>query len=323
MANLTLIEVINRNSASQQVGLIEDVTTYAPEWGVLPAQRHPGTSYKVARRVGLPPIGFRLANQSNSFGTSRSKLKQDVKDMAFIDGVINIDEMVWDADNGLGGTLWQMETSGLLHSLSILIGQQTWYGTSADTAGFLGLRSQLSGSIQAGTGSNTTSAYLIDVGGRNGVRFDIGENGNVTLSTPVRQQILDANLNPYFAWVGNLRGYVGLNVMSQFGVYAITGINPNVTAGTNVIKDTSAQQLMASIPFIRQTEDLRWFMNKQSYAILQQSRTAVYSVNSNSGYNNLSQNADASGRGAYSPAPTHLNGYPIHVTESILNTETN
>jgi hypothetical protein len=106
-------------------------------------------------------------------------------------------------------------------------------------------------------------------------------------------------------------------------VYAITGINPSVTAGTNVIRDLLAQQLMAQIPFLRQTEDLRWFMNKQAYSILQQSRSAIYSTNSNSGYNNLSQTADASGRGAYSPAPTHLNGYPIHVTESILNTETN
>jgi hypothetical protein len=321
MPNLTLIEVINRNSASPLVGLIEDVTTYAPEWGILPAVRHPGTSYKVARRVNLPAIQFRAANQGVS--TSVSKLKQEVKDMAFIDGIINIDEMVWDADAGLSGSLWEMETSGLLHSLSILIGQQTWYGTGADTAGFLGLRSQLSGSVQAGTGANTTSAYLIDVGGRNGVRYDIGENGNVALSEPKRQQVLDASLKPYFAWVGNLRGYVGLNVMSQFGVYAVTGINPSVTSTTNVLKDSQAQQLMASIPFIRQTEDLRWFMNKQAYALLQQSRTSVYSVGASNGYNYLSQTADASGRGAYSPAPTHLNGYPIHVSESILNNETN
>ena len=84
--------------------------------------------------------------------------------------------------------------------------------------------------------------------------------------------------------------------------------------------DTYAQQLYAHIPQKRRN-NLRWFMNRTSEAILQQKRSAVF--NTSSTILGSAVPADAAGRPMFSPLPNMLNGWPIEITDSILNTETN
>jgi hypothetical protein len=78
-----------------------------------------------------------------------------------------------------------------------------------------------------------------------------------------------------------------------------------------------AQQLYANIPAARRN-NLRWYLNRTSESILQQNRSAVIATTGL-----VYQAADAGGRPAFSPQPSMLNGWPITVTDSILNTETN
>lgn len=317
MPNFSLFDMATINRADRYTGLIEDVTTLPREWDTINAVPREGTWYEIAKRVQYPTAQFRIPNKGTT--TSKSVYKKELKEMLFIDTILNVDEAIWDADDSSVGTIWMNEAEGAMKACAILIGQQMYYGTSADPNGFIGLRSQFSFVVKAGGTTNTTSAYLVWEDTKQGVRFDVGKNGSFEISAPQRQQVTDGSSNPYFAYVGNLKGWVGLFVGSNLSVFGITGINTTVSApSTNALTDAAAQQLYASIPEARRNQ-LRWYMNRTSEAILEQNRNAVTPATGIAQY----QIAGPDGRPAYSPLPTHLAGWPIEVTDSILNTETN
>jgi hypothetical protein len=207
-----------------------------------------------------------------------------------------------------------------MESASILIGQQMYYGVSADANGFIGLRSQFSGVVKAGGTTNTTSAYLVWENPQEGVRFDVGMNGSFAVDGPRKQQVAGPTAGTvYTAYVGNLKSYVGLFVGSQLSVWGITGITSNTASpNTNPLTDALAFQLLGSIPAKRRN-GLRWYYNRTAEAVLRQNRSAVTVGTGIAQY----QPADGSGAPAFSPLPERLAGFPITVTDSILNTETN
>ncbi len=314
--NLTLFDLamLQRNDA--YTGLIEDVTTLPREWDTIPATKRSGTWYEIVKRVQYPTAQFRQVN--GGVNTSKSIYKKEVKDMLFVDTQLQMDEAIWDADDGSVGAVWQLEAEGAMRAASILIGQQTYYGTSADANGFIGLRSQFTAVAKAGGTTNSTSAYLLWENEKEGVRYDVGRDGSFAISAPMRQQVIPSTGTVQFAYVGNLKSYIGLFVGSNLSVYAITGITTTVSsAQTNGITDLLAQQLYANIPAARRN-NLRWYMNRTAESILQQNRSAVINT---SGF--VYQPADNAGRPAFSPLPTMLNGWPIEIPDSILNTETN
>src|SRR5262249_3284432 len=150
-----------------------------------------GTWYKIVRRIGLPSGGFRNLNTGVSAG--KSNFSKELKEMFFADYPINMDEAVMDGDDASTGDIWTHEARGAAQSFAINIGAQFYYGTSSDANGFSGLRAQTSGSVAAGTGSNSTTAYLIWEDPDWGCRFDVGRNGTIDLRPPQRQQIADPN----------------------------------------------------------------------------------------------------------------------------------
>lgn len=319
MPNLSLYDLAVLHRADEYTGLIEDVTTLAPEFGTFSAHAREGTWYRIARRTTLPTAQFRQPNVGTT--TSKSIFKQDIKEMLFMDLQLQIDEAVWDADEGDLGTLWQLEARGAIHSSSILLGQQAYYGTSADANGFVGLKNQLAYNIKAGGTTNSTTAYLVWMDDREGVRFDVGMNGLFSISDPMRQQVVDPNNTgkTMFAYVGNLKSWVGLNVGSAYSVWAVTGITTTVAQW---LTDAAGSQLLAKIPAARR-KNLRWFMNRTANSTLQQSRSTINFGITGAATNASYQPSDASGRPAFSPLPDVCNGYPITVTDSLLDTETN
>jgi hypothetical protein len=205
--------------------------------------------------------------------------------------------------------------------LGILIGQQVYYGTSADANGFYGLRTQWAGVVKAGGTTSTTSAYLLWENEKEGVRFDVGRNASFQISQPFRQQVLDGSSKPYFAYVGNLKGWVGLFVGSNLSVWAVTGIGTSLTGTaqpTNGLTDLAGQALVAQIP-LKRRQGLKWYLNRTAVGSLQQMRSAITPSTGAAQY----QPADARGYPAFAPMPDYLVGYPIEITDSILNTETN
>lgn len=319
MANLTLYDLAVLQRNDPYTGLIEDVTTLAPEFSIIPAVKREGWWYEVAQRITLPTVQFRQANQG--VATSKSVYKKTVKEMLYIDCQLQLDEMVQDGADGAIGAPWQLEAAGAVEASAILIGQQMYYGTSADSSGFVGLSSQLSGSVKAGGTTNSTTAYLVWENEKEGIRFDVGMGGQFAISQPRLQQVVDTanSSRVYMAYVGNMKGYVGLFVGSQLSCWAITGIGTNTAnALANAFTDAEAFQLLAKIPGKRRN-GLRWFFNRTAEAMLRQSRSAVTVATGQAQY----QPADGAGLPAYAPLPERLAGYQITVTDSILNTETN
>ncbi len=275
MAQLSLYDLAVLQRNDRYTGLIEDVTTLPKEWDTIAAVPRDGWWYEIVKRVTLPTAQFRTPNIG--VNSSKSTYKKEVKEMLFIDTQIIVDEAIWDADDDSVGSVWMNESAGALQAAGILIGQQTYYGTSADALGFLGLRSQWAAVAKAGGTTSTTSAYLMWEDTKHGIRYDVGKNGSFAISAPQRQLVADPNNSgkSYFAYVGNLKGYVGLFVGSNLSAWAITGITTTVgSAQTNGLTDLLAQQLYSNIPQMRRN-NLRWYMNRTAEAILQQNRSAV------------------------------------------------
>ena len=319
MATTSLYDLAILDRADEFTGLIEDVTTLAPEFEVFAAHKRPGTWYKTVKRTTLPTVQFRNVNAGTT--ASKSGYKSEIKEMYFLDARLNMDEAVWEADSAHLGSLWQLEAAGAVRAASILLGQQTWYGTSADSSGFTGVRAQLADSVAAGGTTNSTSAYLVWMDEKEGVRYDVGMDGNFAISQPFRQQVVDPNdsTKAFFAYVGNLKAWVGLNVLSNLSAWAVTGVT---TTSTQWLTDDRASQLLAKIPVARRN-NLRWFINRTTQSVLNRSRTTI-----NPGITTYSaaysmQPADAHGRPAFAPLPETCLGYPITLTDSVLNTETN
>jgi hypothetical protein len=307
--NISLYDLFSLHLADPLTGLIEDVTTYAPEFSVVPCVRRPGTVYRVSSRTALPTAAFRHVN--NGVTAGKSAYKQILKEMFFLDSPVNIDEAIVKADDRSTGDILSHEQRGSLQSAIITLGSQFYYGTSADPNGFTGLRSQLSGSVQAGATTNSTSAYLVWLNPQ-GVSFDVGNDGEIASSPPIRQQIVapSPGSGNIFAWVTNISCFVGLAVKSAYSVWAITGISNASSA--NYMTDALAADLLSLIPLNRR-QGLTWFMNRSCQRTLQKSRTAI-----------TNQPAAARNAGpAWSPPPIECEGFPIVVTDSITSTESN
>ena len=317
MATTSLYTLAVLDRADEYTGLIEDVTTLAPEFHTFGAHKRAGTWYKTVKRTTLPTAQFRTVNAGTT--ASASNYKSEIKEMFFLDTRLQMDEAVQEADSAHLGSLWQLEAAGAMQAASILLGQQTWYGTSADSNGFTGIRSQLSNSVAAGGTTSSTSAYLVWMDEQHGVRYDVGNDGQFAISAPLRQQIADPNdsTKALFAYVGNLKAWVGLNQLSNLASWAVTGVS-----ATYPMTDKLGSQLLAKIPVARRN-NLRWFLNRSAQSYLNQARSAI-----NPGITTYSsayalQPAGADGRPAFAPLPDSCVGYPITLTDSVLDTETN
>lgn len=321
MANnyMTLLDLASLNRADEYTGLVEDVTTIAPEFSTFSAHTRSGTWYEVSRRIALPTAQFRNVNAG--VNTSKSTYKKDVKEMYYVDTQLQVDEAVWKADPGNVGSIWQNEAAGAMRSAGILLGQQLYYGTSADASGFVGTRSQLAYTIAAGGTTNSTSAYLFHMDPQIGCRFDVGMDGQFAISAPFRQQVPDPNTSgkTLFAYVGNLNAWVGYNQISNLSSWAVTGVT---TTLAQWLTDSLAAQLLAKIPTARRNNN-RWFINRTAQSTLQRSRSTINIGILASTPTASYQAAGANGQPAFSPLPDQLAGYPITLTDSILDTETN
>jgi hypothetical protein len=306
MAVMNLYDLYTLQRNDTLTGLVEDVTTAAPEWMTIPAIPRPGTFYYLARRTALPTAAFRNINAGTT--PSKSTYKKEIKEMFFLEALINMDEAIEQGDDKSLGDVWMNEAEGANRAAIITLGAQVWYGTSADAKGFAGVRAQLSGNIGAGGSTNSTSAYLLWMDPKQGVRFDVGNGGQIAMRPPVRQQIADPadSTKTLFAWVGNLSMFIGMAVVSDKATWAVTGCD-----SSHKLTDTLAAQLISNIPVARRN-NLRWYLNRSNAYYLQSSRTAI-----------AYQPANAGGQPAWSPYPDKLEGYPITLTDSITNTESN
>src|ERR1017187_2820541 len=112
MATTSLYDLYILDRADQYTGLVEDVTTLAPEFDTFSAHKRSGTWYKIAKRTTVPTVQFRNVNAG--VVPSKSQYKSEIKEMLFLDGIINMDEAIWEADPETVGSLWQLEAAGFV-----------------------------------------------------------------------------------------------------------------------------------------------------------------------------------------------------------------
>jgi hypothetical protein len=303
----TLLDIANRSGSDALVGLIEDVTTYAPEFSVIPAVTRKGTTYRVTRRTGLPTAAFRSVNESGTIG--KSTWKQEVKEMYFLDCPLQVDEAVVQADDGSAGDFLTQEARGALEASTIALGSQMYYGVSADAKGFVGLEAQSVGKWPTGGTTSSTSAYLVWLN-EQGVRFVVGQDGRLALPAWTRQAIISGT-SQKFGWVTNLSGYIGLMVGSAAAVWRVSGI----TAAAP-LTDARGNGLLSKVPLNRRN-GLRWFMNRTAKYTLDKSRSTLGYVAATSG------GSPTQSLGPMWVSNDTLAGVPITVTDSLVDTETN
>lgn len=323
MANLTLLDLITLQKNDPLTGLVEDVTTYAPEVSSIPVVTRPGITYYIAKRTALPSSGFRQVNAG--IASSKSSFKKEVKEMFPIDCQVTVDELIVKGDDRSTGDVLSHESQGALQSTLITIGSQTYYGAANDNSnGFVGLRAQMYGTASAGGTTNSSTAYALWLN-PHGVSYDIGKDGVIAMPPFQRQQIAaPVGSGTIFAWVSNISFYIGLSVKSNYSVWGVTGITNHTTgvtgsfiSGQNTIYDQAmtdrkGAELVSQVPLVRRN-GLVWFMNRQSHFLLQQSRAAI----------NFQVAAASNASPAWSSRPEMCEGFPIVVTDSITNTEDN
>jgi hypothetical protein len=323
--NLNALDLITNQGNDMLTGLIEDVPVYAPEFAQIPVTVKDGITYKIVKRLALPQAGWRQINQG--IGTVKSTYKQEVKEMFPLDCIINVDELIVQGDDeSAGGDILTKEAQGALQSAILTIGAQTWYGTSNDANGFQGVRAQLTNNVGAGGSTNTTSAYLIWLHPW-GCNYPIGRKGQISMKPWNIQQIVTVNpgtsgASNIMAYVSNISSFIGFTVGSNYSCYAVTGLS-GPGANTYMLTDKLMGQLLSYVPMTRR-QGLVWFMNRNAHWQLQQSRMTIYNANlygTVAGYSY--QAAGASGAPAVAPPPDSALGYPIVVTDSISNTESN
>lgn len=314
MANLTLLDLAARSGSDALTGLIEDVTTFAPEMSAIPAVPRSGTSYKITRRTALPATSFRDVNEGSI--PVKSTYTQELKEMYFVDTQLEVDEAIVKADDRSLGDILADEAVGAVRSAGLHIGEQVYSGVSNDAKGFTGLKSIIGAASDleitaGGSGGDCTSAYLVWLDNQ-GVHFDVGLNGSMELTPWQKQQIIKsgsgATAKKLMAYVANLSFFIGLAVGSDKSAYRIRLIDED--SSSNYLTDALGAQLLSKVPVGRRF-GLRWFMNRTAAYTLQLSRSAVGQTP-----------ADSGGAAAFAPMPTELQGIPITITDSIPNDET-
>lgn len=318
MANATLLDIAKLNNNDRLVGLIEENLTSAPELNWFPTRSKPGTTYTTNVRTGFPSVGFRSANAG--FTPAKSSFDKRQVQMFIFGGAIQVDRSVADAYEE-GRAAWEMiEASGVTKNAMIKLGSQIWYGTSADSAGFAGIKtltpktgqgSTITVDATGTTASTASSLYAVKFGIQDCI-LPVGMNGQLTLGDFREQQIADPNDSTKVipALVSDLSSWIGLQVGNANCVGRILNLTADSGKG---LTDSLIAQLLAKFP-VGYTPDAL-FCSRRSRRQLQISRTVV--IQGGPG------NARAGGNVEnVPPIPDNAFGIPLIATDSILDTDT-
>ncbi len=315
MARITLLDVAKLNGADKEVGLIEEVLTSAPEAEYFPFRTITGVSYPTVTRVSLPNVGFRFANAGVT--ATKSEFVRKLVEAYIFGGRVEADRavaMVYDE----GMEAWEMvEALGTFKQSLIKLGSQIWYGVSADSKGFPGIKAALpytaglaDGSVinAAGTTASTASSVYAVKLGKQDVTL-VGGNGQIPMLGDFRDEtIYDASSNPLPGRVADLIGWIGMQIGNVNCVRRIANLTADSTKGCT---DSLLADLMNSFPVGYRPDVI--FMSRRSRLQLQKARTVVL----NGGATGQVKGSDQQ----TAPIPTEYDGVPIIASDSILNTD--
>lgn len=312
---LTLLDISKRNGTDQSVGLVEEVTTVAPELDVIMGRPISGTTYKTRIRKTLPAgPAFRQANAGTPIVSS--VYDQKLSQCFIFDAQLQTDQAVADApEEGGREMLLADEAAGVIREKAIALGDQFYRGTDADAKGFQGLQAfydstNMEVDATGSTGSVKTSCWIV-WNNLQGVHFIFGNNTGLQMGQWRVQQVGSAG-SYYTAYVNNMYGWIGLSMNHSKSVCRIKNLD-NTTSG-KTLTDSLISQALQKFPLqILNSGQLVIFMNRVARGQLQRSRSVTI-------FSGMGSKA-TSAYDAIAPIPTESLGIPIVCTDSILNTE--
>lgn len=285
---------------------VTNVLNDAPFFAALPAVTSSnGTAHKYARRTQAPVVAFRAENVGRSIDHSIDEV---------ITVTLKILDFSWEVDKAVAdacrrGREWLIAREGKAHlgaALSIAE-KQCIYGTGTggdagghagffDNAGMDALADTMVYDCGGSTATTGSSIYLVRTGeadccgvvNGDGV-LDLGETTVQDFCTA------DAHLPVYYTpaclWLG-------LQIAST---YSVARIANNTADAAGLLTDDKIYEALSLFPASRQPNVI--VMNRRSLKQLRQSRTATNAT------------------GVPAPRPTDVDGIPIIVTDSIIETE--
>lgn len=307
---LNLLDLTKARGYDRSVGLIESVTTAAPELATIPGRIIPGTSYKTLDRNALPATGFTNANEG--IANSKSGFAVKTVECYIFRGAINADKAIADAWDGGRAEYQALESGGVARSAGIEIGKQVWYGTSANGKGFPGAQSMvLAAQTYDATGStaNTgSSVYGLKLGPQY-CQMIYGGNQTLALAPFREQSVFDGSGGQYAAYVSELTAWVGLQAVHPNAIGRIKNLTAQAGKG---LTDAVIANWLATFPVGFAPDVI--FMSRRSRLQLQLSRSVVLNGDGKAG-------TVGSAMGLTAPIPTEAFGIPIVCTDNILDTE--
>lgn len=312
MARGTLLDIAKQQGADAVAGLIEESQQAHPEIsgivgngiqvpGVGYARTIRSTQYKTLVRTGFPTAAFRKANQG--VASAKSTFENRLVETFILNPRFEADKAVADAHEDGWQAYLALEASGQMEASMRTLGKQFYYGigTGGDSLGHPGLIQGYDATnmvVDAGgtTASTGSSVWLVKWGPQD-VAWVYGMNGGLSLDEPRLADLSDGT-NQFTGYVQELMMYPGVQVGSINSIVRIKKLTADDGKGlTDALIYSAMEKFPAGV-----VPDVM-FMTRRSRGQLRVSRTATNAT------------------GAPAPLPDSVEGVPIAVTDSILNTE--
>jgi hypothetical protein len=304
MANAypTMLDIAKINGSDAVVGLIEENLNVAPEVTIFPARTITGTSFKTLFRTALPTIGFRNTNEGVE--TTKSSYANKLVECFYLDGKMEIDVAVAQADEQGEDHAKAIEADGHMQAALLHLGKQVWYGTSNDAKGFPGAQALVDSAYVLDAGGTTadtgSSVYGVRVGPKHASMI-FGRDTVLDVGEWMKQRIT-RNSKELTAWINSLEGWLGMQWVNKDAVCRLKDCTADSGKGCT---DAKLAQLLSQLKWVPDY----WFMTRRERYHLQISRTPT------------SNTSGESSQRPIAPLPTESNGIPIIVTDSLTNTE--
>lgn len=302
MAQPTLLDIAKATGSDGIAGLIEEVIVAVPEFRLGASRTIKGTQYKATVRTALPTGGFRGANEGVT--PQKSTMEQRLFECYIANARWLCDKAVADAHEDGAPAYIAAEAKAQVQGQLVTLGSQFYYGIVDDTnKGFPGIGVQYDSTNMVvdatGTTANTGSSVWLVKWGEDGVQWLLGNGSDPLHLEDLRiESVLDSNSKPYTAYVQELLAWVGLKLGSINSACRIKNLTADSGKG---LTDNLIYDAISKFPSGIKPDVI--LMNRRSHNQLRRSRTATNAT------------------GDPAPFPKDVDGIPIELTDSIVNTE--
>ena len=298
MAAYTIADIIKLRD-QRIAGLIDDATKSYPLVATIPAIAVSGTTYNHPNISADPAGSFRTENAGKT--ATKATINSQSVTLKYWDASMGpLDVQVAKADHNGPENAITLATSSALRGGMAGLEKQIIYGTDAtfgDTAGFVGFFQLIDSTMKVDAGGTLTGAgtsvWLVNY---EQTKLILGNDGTIAQDDVVFGPAFDGDGKQFFAYSQNIGGWSALTGLRINGLAQIHGLDTVKTLDDDLIYDALSLFKVGHAPNAI-------VMSRRSMKQLRASRTAT------------------NGTGAPAPLVTEVEGLPVMITDTILDTE--